>query len=109
MGLTGRNKEADKHHKNGRAKGEIGLKMTYGDPNERSNDGNHTKRKENQQERLGSGKKIKEHEKKGMKFLRELPCVPAPSTEGTPIEAVKKQRDKRANGLSDSKKRESKE
>jgi hypothetical protein len=35
--------------------------------------------------------------------------MPAPSTEGTPIEAVKKQRDKRADGLSESKKRESEE
>ncbi len=36
--------------------------------------------------------------------------MPAPSTEGTLIEAVtKKQRDKRANGLSNSKKRESEE
>jgi hypothetical protein len=59
IGLTGRNKEADKHHKNGRAKGETGSKKQQhnGNPNERSNGGYHTEREDNQQEGTGSGKK----------------------------------------------------
>jgi hypothetical protein len=54
-----------------------------------------------------SRKKLRNMKKKGLlKFFGEGPCMLAPSMEGTPIEAVKKQRDKRADGLSDSKKRE---
>ncbi len=44
-----------------------------------------------------------------MKFFGEGPRMPAPATGGTSIEEVKKQRDERANSLSNSKKRESEE
>ncbi len=67
IGLTGREKEAGKHHRNGRAKGEISSKKQQHnrDPDERSNNGYHTVHRENQQELTGSGKKIKEHKKEG--------------------------------------------
>jgi hypothetical protein len=45
--------------------------------------------------------------KKGLlEFFGEGPCMQAPSTVGTPIKAVKKRRDKRANGDTATKKRE---
>ncbi len=46
--------------------------------------------------------------KKGLlKFFGEGPLVLVPTTEGTPIKAVTKRRDKRSNGNTNSKKRES--
>ncbi len=55
-------------------------------------------------------KKSRNMRKKGLlEFFGEGPRVPTPSTEGTMIKAVKKQRDKRANRDTGTKKRESSE
>jgi hypothetical protein len=49
-----------------------------------------------------SAKKTRHMKKKGLlKFFREGPRVPAPSAEGTPIKAVKKRRDNKADGSLD--------
>ena len=53
-------------------------------------------------------KKSRSMRKKGLlKVFGEGLCMPVPTTEGTPLKAVTKRRDKRSNGSTDSKKRES--